>query len=229
MVRKYLRPVVRAALRRLYRMGERYEEENLPVFATRPRNLTIKLPRRISGAAHIFIGDDVTFGPGSLLVALEHYPSATMRDVTRPRAVQSFSPRIVIGNRVTATGGLTLAAHKEIVIEDDVLFATNINITDGLHGFTHANEPYKYQPIFRIAPIRIGRGCWIGQNVQVLPGVSIGELSIIGANSVVTRSIPSRSIAFGAPARVVKQWDQERECWAAATDVRQERSNRVSS
>lgn len=229
MVKKYLRPIVRAALRRLYKMGERYEEENLPVFATQPRNLTINLPRRISGAEHMYIGDDVTLGPGSLLIALEREPAATLQDRAQPRAVQSFNPRIVIGNRVTATASLTLAAHNEIVVEDDVLFASNINVTDGLHGFTHANEPYKYQPIFRIAPIRIGRGCWIGQNVQVLPGVSIGELSIIGANSVVTRSIPPRSIAVGSPARVIKQWNKERQRWTAIYDERRERSHKVGS
>jgi acetyltransferase-like isoleucine patch superfamily enzyme len=126
---------------------------------------------------------------------------------------QEFDPKIVIGNRVTATGRLTLAAHAQITIEDDVLFAANVNLTDGLHGFEHADEPYKYQPIFRIAPIVIKRGCWIGQNVVIMPGVTIGELSIIGANSVVTQSIPARCIAVGAPARVIKKWDEATGRW----------------
>lgn len=219
-VKKYLSPVVRTVFRRIYRMGERYEEENLPDFATRPRNLRIKLPRRIHGAERIHLGDDVELGPGSLLLAMDGYPAPHRPPPSGARPAQTFSGRIVIGDRVTATGSLTVAAHQEVVIEDDVMFASNINITDGLHGFVNATEPYKDQPIFRIAPIRVGRGSWIGQNVVVLPGVTIGELTIIGANSVVTRSIPARSIAMGSPARVIKQWSEEEQCWVTEEEER---------
>lgn len=205
-VKDAIKSWIRLGCWRVYQIGRHVEERRLPAFATRPKNLHIQLPRRIFGAERIAIGDDVSIGPGSLLVALERYPATPLHPDARARPVQTFSSRIVIGNRVTSTGALTLAAHREIVVEDDVLLAANVNITDGLHGYASADEPYKDQPIFRIAPIRIGRGSWIGQNVQVLPGVSIGELCIIGANSVVTRSIPPRCIAVGAPARVVKRW-----------------------
>ena len=63
------------------------------------------------------------------------------------------------------------------VIEDDVMFAANVIVMDALHGFENASVPYKYQPMWRAAPVRIGKGCWIAQNVVVMPGVSIGELS----------------------------------------------------
>lgn len=220
-IRNWARTVVARALRRMYRAAAYYEETQLPVFASRPRNLRIRLPRRISGAEHIQIGDDVDLGPGCLLTAIDHYPPTPLQDRARPRAVQVFKPRIVIGNRVTATSNLTIGAHQEVVIEDDVLFASNINITDGLHGFTDATEPYKYQPIFRIAPIRIGRGCWIGQNVVVMPGVVIGEQTIVGANSVVTGNLPPRSIAVGAPARVIKQWDDGESRWVPIAELEQ--------
>ena len=59
---------------------------------------------------------------------------------------------------------------SEIIIEDDVMFATNVNVTDGFHGYTRIDEPYKYQEIIRIKPIRIKQGCWIGQNVVIFPG-----------------------------------------------------------
>ncbi|HEX7044937.1 MAG TPA: acyltransferase [Burkholderiales bacterium] len=228
-VKKFLRPLVRSICHRIYRTGRAVEERELPAFATRPKNLSIDLPRRIRGAAYMHIGDDVHLGPGCLLIALDRYPLMPYADVDgRPRAVQQFRPRLVIGNRVTATAALTLAAHQEIVIEDDVLFASNINITDGLHGYANAEEPYKYQPIFRIGPIRIGRGAWIGQNVQVLPGVTIGELAIIGANSVVTRDVPPRSIAVGVPARVIKRWNEQRGRWEAPDAVTEERPVRFN-
>jgi lipopolysaccharide O-acetyltransferase len=56
---------------------------------------------------------------------------------------------------------------------------------------------------------------WIGEHVVILPGVRIGEYSVIGANSVVTESVPARSVAVGAPARVVRRWSDERGSWVS--------------
>ncbi len=193
---------------------EAWRRDALPEFATAPRNLTIELPRTICLPQRIYIGDDVWLGPGCLLCPIPHFPSLPFwprdRDVT---FVQRFDPKIIIGNRVVATGHLTLGAHQEIRIGDDVMFADNVHLTDAFHGFENAEEPYKYQPMFRMAPIVIERGCWIGQNVVILPGVTVGELSIVGANSVVARDIPARSIAVGAPARVIKTWDGQARRW----------------
>ena len=179
-------------------------KETLPIFGNNPKNLTIELPRRIINPERIFIGDNVSLGTGSLLYPVTHYPTTWMLHPTKQQPLQRFDSKIIIGNNVTSTGDLQIAAQSEIIIEDDVMFASNIHINDAFHGFETANEPYKYQKIFRIAPIRIKRGCWIGQNVVILPGVTIGEYAIIGANSVVSKSIPSRSIAVGIPARVAK-------------------------
>lgn len=54
-------------------------------------------------------------------------------------------------------------------------------------------------------PVRIGRNCWLGSGVIVLPGVSIGDNTVIGAGSVVTRSIPANVVAFGCLCRVVRE------------------------
>jgi len=219
---KYLKKLARKILERvavpLLQRVRQWEEARLPQFATTPRNLTIQLPRTICMPECISIGDDVWLGPGCLLCPMLGFPSKPLWPDDRPVTFnQHFDPKIVIGNRVTATGSLTLGAHEQIVIEDDVMFAANVHLTDGLHGFEHADVPYKYQPIFRIAPITIKRGCWIGQNVVIMPGVTIGELCIIGANSVVTKNIPARSIAVGAPARVIKFWDERERHWVAAS------------
>jgi len=203
----------------IYQANNRIARETLPEFGNTPKNLRIDLPRRIANPERMFLGDDIRLGPGSLLVAITHYPSPSMQHPENPQIKQEFDPRIVIGHRVTATGNLTVAAASEIVIEDDVMFASNVNLTDGLHGYENANEPYKYQKMFRIAPIRIKRGCWIGQNVVVLPGVTIGEYAIIGANSVVTKSIPARCIAVGVPARVIKKWDDTTQSWVSVAET----------
>jgi acetyltransferase-like isoleucine patch superfamily enzyme len=215
----FARPVKRIAVSMAERV-EAWRRDALPQFANTPHNLKIELPRTIVQSKRIHIGDDVWLGPGCLLCPVSVFPSLPFWPRDRePTFVQRFEPRIVIGNRVVATARLTLGAHEEIVIEDDVMFADNVHMTDGLHGFENAEEPYKYQAMFRIAPIVIKRGCWIGQNVVVMPGVTIGELSIIGANSVVIGNIPPRSIAVGAPARVIKTWDATARAWVPVTSA----------
>lgn len=215
-IRRALRDAVRKVVRRLHAVMERAVEEDLPPFGNDPRNLRIELPRRIFEPQCMVFGDDVALGPNALLVAQTHYPTSVMQDRERLRPVQRFHPRIRIGHRVTSSGGLTVAAMQEVVIDDDVMLAGNVLISDGLHGFDRVDEPYKYQPMSRIAPVHIGRGSWLGQNVVVMPGVSVGEMAIIGANSVVTRDVPARSIAVGNPARVIKRWDAKSARWVPA-------------
>jgi lipopolysaccharide O-acetyltransferase len=64
-------------------------------------------------------------------------------------------------------------------------------------------------------PVRIGANVWLGDGVVVLPGVSIGEGSIVGANSVVSRDLPSGVIAVGAPATPIKVYDAAQARWVA--------------
>lgn len=184
-----------------------------PHFANEQRNLIMQFPRRIKGAERITVGDDVFLGPNTFLAANSEYPGPAMTNDIYKVTPEKFDPSIVIGNRVSATGALQLSAVCRICIEDDVMFASNVSITDALHGFENADTPYKYQPLFRSAPVTIGKGSWIGQNVVIMPGVAIGEQCIIGANSTVTRSIPSRTIAFGNPARAHKVWEEKTRQW----------------
>lgn len=212
-LKRSLRSTAAAVARRLYNFANAVVEQDIPQFANTPKNLHIEMPRRIFEPQCFYFGDDVHIGPGSLLVGQTYYPTEVMRHPGRDHRLQRFDPRIVIGNRVTATGGLTIAAMHAITIEDDVMLAGNVFISDGSHGFEHADEPYKYQPMTRIAAVTIRRGCWIGQNVVIMPGVTIGEMTIVGANSVVTRDVPPRSIVAGSPARVRKRWDTATQTW----------------
>ncbi len=188
---------------------------SLPAFANRPANLHIEPPHRIINAEAIHIGDDVSLGPGCMLNAIRRYPGRFMSGAPEGE-VQQFDPAIRIGDRVSATGHLTIGAVDAVTIEDDVLMASHIFIGDNLHGTERADVPYKYQPLTRIAPVLIGRGSWSGEHVVVMPGVEIGAFSVIGANSVVTASIPPRSIAVGAPARVIRRWSEEEGGWVRA-------------
>lgn len=193
------------------------EHTTVPKFATPAPGLVIQVPREIENPERITIGAGVKLGPGTILRARTESPGGWLAHPEGQHIRQTFDSQIVIGDRVTATGALQLIAYERITIEDEVMFASNIYISDGLHGFERGDVPYKYQGIFRISPITISYGSWIGQNVTVMPGVTIGKLCIIGAHSVVTKSIPDGSIAVGSPARVIKRWNAAQNAWTAVT------------
>lgn len=155
-----------------------------------PRS-TIAWPARFSGLAGVEIGADVFLGPGSWLQTLP--------------TEECSQPRIVIGDRVSAAGALVLSAAQEIVLEEAVLLARNVYIADHIHRYDRPGVPVLDQGVTKVAPIRIGAGSWMGQNVVICPGARIGEGSVIGANSVVNSDVPARCLAVGSPARVVRR------------------------
>ncbi len=120
---------------------------------------------------------------------------------------------IEIGNRVFMNG--TLISAGKISIGDDVLISWGVTIVDhNSHSIVFAkraddvvawSKGKKDWTNVEIAPVIIESKAWIGFNAIVLKGVTIGEGSIIGAGSVVTKSIPSWSIAAGNPARVIRE------------------------
>ena len=195
-------------------------QATLPSFATEAKGLTVQRPRQLGNPHLIHMGDNVKLGPNSVVRALTEYPGSWLEHPQGEHTSQTFTPELHIGDRVTATGALQVIAYEHIVIEDDVMFATNVFVCDGLHSTERGDAPYKYQGLHRIAPIRIGRGAWLGQNVVVMPGVTIGELAVIGSNSVVTKDIPTQSVAVGSPARVIRRWDTDAERWAAVSKLK---------
>lgn len=189
------------------------ERSVLSRLANKPENLRIEPPFRIINSQFITIGDDVSLGPGCMLNAIRRYPGRFLSGLPDGVEVESYEPEIRIGSRVSATGYLTLSAANLVTIEDDVIFASSVFIGDHAHGRSRTDVAYKYQPLEDVSPITIGRGSWIGEHVVVMPGVSIGEFAIVGANSVVSEDIPPRSIAVGSPSRVVKVWSSDSSAW----------------
>lgn len=183
-----------------------------PKFANDPIDFSLSRPYRIVNSNFIEIGEGADFGPGCFLAAITSYPPkgwAKAYDIEQ----EHFTPRISIGDRVSATGNVIISACKEIVIENDVLLASNINITDAFHGYDNVSIPFKFQKMKTPKSIHIGEGSWIGENCAITPGVRIGKFCIIGANSVVNSNIPDRSIAVGAPAKVIKLWNEDKDTW----------------
>lgn len=106
------------------------------------------------------------------------------------------------GKNVYGNFNLTLVDDADIYVGDSTMFGPNVTICTAGHPI---NAKLR-EKIFEFnMPIHIGKNVWIGANVVVLPGVTIGDNSVIGAGSVVTKDIPANVVAFGTPCRVQRE------------------------
>jgi len=129
-----------------------------------------------------------------------------------------YTPKLTIGNNVSMNDDVHIGCVSSVRIGNNVLMGSKIFISDHNHG----NYSGKTQDSPEVLPglrllsynaVHIEDNVWLGEMVSVLPGVTIGRGSIIGSNSVVSRSIPPYSIAVGSPAKVVKQFDEITQLW----------------
>ncbi len=109
-----------------------------------------------------------------------------------------------IGDRCLIGRGSGIVGHLSIEIGDDVWTGHYVYITDQNHGWDDPDLPIskQFQPE---REVRIGDGSWLGHGTVVLPGATIGRNVVVGANSVVTGTLPDNCVAVGAPARVIRQ------------------------
>lgn len=116
---------------------------------------------------------------------------------------------VTIGEATYINSNLTLVDDYKISIGNHCLIAPNVTIATTGHPVHAALRPKGEMYSF---PVTIGNNVWIGCTVVILPGVTIGDNSVIGAGSVVTKSIPANVIAFGNPCRVIREiTDRDRE------------------
>jgi maltose O-acetyltransferase len=119
----------------------------------------------------------------------------------RPPFFCDYGAHIRIGARVFANFGLVALDVAPIVIGDDVQIGPNVQLLTATHPVDADLRRGKWESG---APIRIGANAWLGGGAIVLPGVEIGEDTVVGAGAVVTRSLPPRVVALGNPARVTR-------------------------
>lgn len=156
------------------------------------RGSLILRPRRLRGLRCLTVGDGVVIDSGSWIAAYEQY-----RD-------SHYSPRIVIGDRTTIGRHFCLTAINRVEIGSDCLLSEYVYISDHFHGTDPNNGPPVTQPLVSKGGVKIGNSCFLGYRVSVLPGVTLGDHCVVGANSVVTKSFPAGSVIAGVPARIIK-------------------------
>lgn len=161
------------------------------------RSSVLSLPCRLVETGNISIGEGAFLGPGCWLQTL-------------PRDGEP-APRLAIGDRTSVSGTAVLSAAREVVLEEGVLLARNVYISDHIHAYADTTKAIQDQGLDKVEAVRIKRGAWLGQNVVVCPGVTVGRGAVVGANSVVTKDVPDWSVAVGSPAKVIKSFAAERE------------------
>lgn len=161
-------------------------------------NSRIISPIAIEGPENISLGDNVLVASHSCLAAV----SLTGAEICQLK----ISDGCVIGrfNHIYAT--------NSIIFEKNVLTANNVYISDNLHDYKNPNLPIMSQPISQRSSVIIGEGSWLGQNACVI-GASIGRHSVVGANAVVTRDVPDFSVVVGAPAKIIRRFDERYNVW----------------
>lgn len=106
------------------------------------------------------------------------------------------------GKNIYANFNLTLVDDTHIYVGDYTMFGPNVTVATAGHPILPELREKMYQYNF---PVHIGKNCWIGAGVVIVPGITIGDNVVIGAGSVVTKDLPSNVVAVGNPCRVLRE------------------------
>ena len=180
---------VRARLFRLLHGGR---------FGSFGRGSLVVAPVAVEGAERIHLGSGVYVAHQTCLAAKPHTGSAECR--------------LEIGDGSRIGRFNHFYATRRIVLGAKVLTANNVYISDNLHGYRDPEAAVLDQPVEQLNDVEIGDGSWLGHNVCVL-GAKVGRHCVVGANAVVTRDVPDYSVAVGAPAVVIRRYDEESATW----------------
>jgi acetyltransferase-like isoleucine patch superfamily enzyme len=160
-----------------------------PAFAGFGTGTVIQPPVLLGNEGRIRLGRDVYVGRDSWLHVEGPAEGAVAID---------------IGDGTQIVGHCVISAAERVTLGAKVLVARGVYISDHSHRFDDGAAAILDQGINRVAPVTIGEGAWLAENVVVCPGVTIGQGAVIGANSVVNRDVPAFAVAVGAPAQVLE-------------------------
>jgi acetyltransferase-like isoleucine patch superfamily enzyme len=145
-------------------------------------------------------------------VQLEIGPQATLRIgrwawIGHGSKIRVHEGEASIGAKTVMGQECTISAFQHVSIGRECILADRVMLIDFDHGVTEVDRPIRLQGIYK-RDVRVGHNVWIGYGACVLRGVRIGDNSIIGSNSVVTKQVPENAVVAGAPARVIRMREQ---------------------
>ncbi len=162
----------------------------------------IRYPFYIRGKNNVDFGGNLTVGVN---LRLDVFEKTSDKD-----------PVLKFGRNCQLNDYVHIGVVDSVTIGDDVLIASKVFITDHNHGDFSNDPQINLAPSERkniSMPVVIGNKVWLGEGVMILPGVTIGSNSVVGAGSVVTKDIPNNSLAVGVPARVIKTYNAIENKW----------------
>jgi lipopolysaccharide O-acetyltransferase len=163
----------------------------------------VRMPVYIRGKKNILVGKAFTTGTSVRLDAFSKFDK----------------PIMIFGDYVQLNDGVHITAIEHVEIGSNTLIASRVFISDHNHGrynLEDVNSLPEIPPINRplvSIPVKIGCNVWIGEQVCILPGVTIGDGAIVGAGSVVTKDVPARIIVAGNPAKIIRIFDINLGLW----------------
>lgn len=152
----------------------------------------------LHGSKYISIDSNTSLGRDGVLTAWDRYLNDT------------YNPCIIIGKNCHIGDAFHISAANKIIIGDDVLTGRRVTIIDNMHGeanFENLQIAPMKRKLYSKGPVIIGNKVWIGDKVSIMAGVNIGDSSIIAANAVVTKDVPSYCVVGGNPAKIIKKFN----------------------
>lgn len=165
-------------------------------FSSCGKSVTIEKLGKLLGGKYISIGENSDIQQMTYLTAWDSCCG------------MSFTPNITIGSDCHIGAFNHITCVNRIEIGDGFVSGKWVTITDNAHGGSDVdtiNKPVSQRQIISKGPVIIGRNVWLGDKVSILPGVTIGEGVIVGANSVVCKDVPPFCVVGGNPAKIIKR------------------------
>lgn len=160
----------------------------------------IRSPLLITNPKYISIGDHVQVREGLRMEAQTGWLG------------QAFTPDLIIGDNVSIEQHGTISCANKVVIGRNTVISYDVTITDNDHTYEKIGVSVMLQPLI-VKKVIIGENCFIGTGAKILAGTVLGKQCIVGSNSVVRGEFPDYSVIVGSPARVIKRYNTQSECW----------------
>ncbi len=175
--RRYGQLLVRYLRRRFFTAAGRRWRTNGLVFFGRGLELEIAVKGRIDFGRFVWIGDKTK--------------------------IRCHEGRVEIGDKTVIGQECTISAYQHVRIGQQCVIADRAMFIDFDHGVVEIERPIRQQGIYK-RDVIVGSNVWIGYGACVLRGVSVGDNSIVGTNSVVTKDVPANAVVAGIPARIIR-------------------------
>lgn len=157
---------------------------------------------KIEGPEYMEVGNNSSIGQNAWLACYD-----------RSQGLQ-FHPSLRIGDDVRIGNHVCITVVDEVSIADGCLFSDYIYISDHSHDFDPTcSAPLVSRPLKIGGKVHIGRNTFVGMRAMIMPGVALGDHSVVAAGAIVTRSFPAYSMLAGAPARLLKTFSFEKGDW----------------